>query len=85
MPVLDGLSATRLIREGERRAGTAPIPIIAVTANAFDSDKLATRDAGMDDHLAKPFTSEELAAVLGAWCRLQPQQRSGASRQPAAA
>ncbi len=62
MPVMGGLDATRLIRAcegvGERT------PIIAMTANAMESDRDACLQAGMDDHLAKPFNANNLQAML---------------------
>jgi CheY-like chemotaxis protein len=63
MPVMDGLEATRLIR---RRAGPG-MPIVAITANAFDEDRQACLAAGMNDHLTKPFDSEALYATLLRW------------------
>lgn len=54
MPVMDGLSAARAIRSMERKDATV-IPIIAMTANAFDEDRRRSREAGMDRHLAKPL------------------------------
>jgi CheY-like chemotaxis protein len=59
MPRLDGLEATRLIRA----AGHA-LPIVAMTANAMDSDRQRCLDAGMDDFLAKPVRTRELAEVI---------------------
>ena len=47
MPVMDGLSATRTIREMDRK-DAREIPIIAMTANAFDEDRKRSREAGMD-------------------------------------
>ena len=71
MPVLDGLDATRQIKQlyAERPGGAlkAP-PIIAVTANAFDDDRRRCLAAGMDDYLAKPFDPEELHHLLQKWC-----------------
>jgi len=62
MPVMGGIEATRLIRASEP-AG-AHIPIVAMTANAMDADRQACLDAGMDDHLAKPFQAASLQAIL---------------------
>jgi len=65
MPVMDGLQATRLIRAWERQNGhTPPIPIVAMTANAFDSDRQECQAAGMDDFISKPYRFEALAAML---------------------
>lgn len=59
MPVLDGLEATR-----RARALGYTIPIIGLTANAFDTDRQACLDAGMDGFIAKPITREKLAGAL---------------------
>jgi signal transduction histidine kinase/CheY-like chemotaxis protein/HPt (histidine-containing phosphotransfer) domain-containing protein len=67
MPVLDGIAATRQIRE---RAGAA-VPIIAMTANAFAEDRLDCMAAGMNDHIAKPVNPEQLYATLLRWLPLQ--------------
>jgi CheY-like chemotaxis protein len=67
MPTMDGLTATREIRALEAARGIGPIPIIAVTANAFDSDRAACLAAGMDDFLSKPFSQASLAAMLAKW------------------
>ena len=53
MPVMDGLEATRRIRNGENPLGRT-IPILAMTANAFLEDMQRSREAGMDEHLSKP-------------------------------
>ena len=68
MPKMDGYEASRLIRAQQRYSGAARIPIIALTANALVGDREASLDAGMDDHLCKPFTAEEMQTVLEQWC-----------------
>jgi CheY-like chemotaxis protein len=61
MPNMNGLEATRQIREiPEYR----DVPIIAMTANAFAEDKARCRDAGMNDFLIKPFDPDTLFATL---------------------
>jgi CheY-like chemotaxis protein len=64
MPQMDGLTATRLIRNREARTGSSRIPIVALTANAFTRDAEACIAAGMDDYLSKPFTVVQLHTVL---------------------
>lgn len=68
MPVMNGYAATRRIRRMEDK-GKAKIPILAMTANAFEEDRRNALDAGMDGHLAKPLKVKEimdtLAKVLG--------------------
>ena len=64
MPGMDGLEATRLIREHERAAHRAPVPIIGMTAHARGSDREQCRDAGMNAYLPKPFKPEDLRRVL---------------------
>jgi CheY-like chemotaxis protein len=63
MPGMDGLEATRRIRESVASA----TPIIAMTANAFDEDRAACLDAGMNDHLPKPVNPESLYVMLLRW------------------
>jgi CheY-like chemotaxis protein/HPt (histidine-containing phosphotransfer) domain-containing protein len=64
MPEMDGFEATRSIRAGEACAGGARLPIVALTANAMQSDRTRCLEAGMDDYLSKPFTREQLAEAL---------------------
>ncbi len=65
MPEMDGLEATRQIRsiEGPNKF----IPIVALTANAMQSDHEACRAAGMDDYLTKPINRDDLTACLARW------------------
>ena len=67
MPILDGISATQQIRAYERKHGLSHTPIVALTANAKDSDRRACKAAGMDDFLAKPVRRPELSGVLETW------------------
>jgi len=69
MPVVDGLEATRRIRERERRLGLTPVPVVALTANTSMDDREACRRAGMDHFLGKPFTERELLSVVAACLR----------------
>jgi two-component system, sensor histidine kinase len=67
MPGIDGYDATRFAREREARLGLPRVPIVAVTANAFDEDVARALAAGMDGHLAKPFTRNQLRELLADW------------------
>ncbi|MGZ5058389.1 MAG: response regulator [Methylobacter sp.] len=64
MPVMDGLKATRLIRDNPR---FADLPIIAMTAHAMAEDRAKSLAAGMNDHITKPVNPSQLAAVLQHW------------------
>ena len=63
MPEMDGYKATRAIRSLKDKA-KARIPIVAMTANAFEEDKRNALDAGMDGHIAKPIDIEDLFVLL---------------------
>ena len=67
LPDLDGLTATRQIRQLGPRASS--VPIIALSANAYASDVAACLDAGMDAHLAKPFSIQGLTRAVDRWSR----------------
>jgi signal transduction histidine kinase/CheY-like chemotaxis protein len=67
MPVMDGLTATRAIRALGGRA--ASVPIIALSAGAFASDIQECRDAGMNDHVAKPIVTADLDSAIKRWAR----------------
>ncbi|MBT4100839.1 MAG: response regulator, partial [Gemmatimonadetes bacterium] len=64
MPVMDGLTATQLIRKHELASGISRTPIIAVTANAMESDRERCLAAGMDDFVTKPVRKQALRRVL---------------------
>ncbi|MFK3738002.1 response regulator [Massilia sp. TN1-12] len=70
MPVMDGYEATAAIRA----MGLSALPVIAMTANAFEEDRRRALDAGMDDYIAKPVDLDELVATL---------ERSGARARTA--
>jgi signal transduction histidine kinase len=67
MPGLDGYAATRQVREREGRLRLPRVPIVALTANAFDEDAAMSLVAGMDAHLAKPYSREQLRELLRRW------------------
>ena len=63
MPVMDGLEATRRIRAMDR-ADASRVPIIALTANAFDEDVQRSLQAGLNAHLTKPVQPDALFDTL---------------------
>ena len=63
MPVMNGYEAAKMIRSLDREDAKA-IPIIAMTANAFTEDRLRAKEAGMDEHVAKPVDVESLIKVI---------------------
>ncbi len=68
MPVMDGYEATRQIRQWEQVSGQAQrLPIVALTANALVGDADVCIEAGMDGHLAKPYTRMQLGALMARW------------------
>ncbi len=66
MPVMDGLSAIRQIRELEARSNAAPTPIIVLSANAMPEHLASSRAAGADAHVAKPVTAPALISAMEA-------------------
>lgn len=64
MPELDGFEATQSWRAHERRQGRSPLPIVALTASAVNSDRERCLQSGMDDYLVKPFEMGDLLAMV---------------------
>jgi CheY-like chemotaxis protein len=88
MPVLDGLEATRCIKElyaAQCDRGVRCPPIVAVTAGAFDDDRRRCIAAGMDDHLAKPFDPDALLRVIDRWLRARGSNQPASLRANGAA
>lgn len=67
MPVMDGYQATISLRAREAEESRARLPIVALTANAFDSDRRRCLAAGMDDYLSKPVQMAQLRGLLEKW------------------
>jgi two-component system, sensor histidine kinase and response regulator len=74
MPEMDGLEATRLLRRMPHRQA---VPIIAMTANASVDDRQRCIDAGMNDHLPKPFELTRLTQTLQRWLAPRADQGGG--------
>ncbi len=74
MPVMDGLTATRTIRTQPGAHGH--VPIIAMTANAFDEDRRACAEAGMNDFISKPAAPDTLFITLLHWLQQAPRQKT---------
>lgn len=74
MPVMDGVTATRHLRQWEREQARDPLPVIALTANAMSEEKERCMLAGMDAHLAKPFRREQLLSLLTLYLKPERSQ-----------
>ena len=80
MPVMDGVTASRLVRETH---SAATLPIVAMTANAMKVDRERCLDAGMNDFVTKPINPEELWRALLTWVQPRPGLGPRRSAQPA--
>jgi len=67
MPVMDGYGATEQIRQRERRNNQPRLPIIALTADAYEEDRQRCLAVGMDDFLTKPIALDALQSALRKW------------------
>jgi DNA-binding response OmpR family regulator len=67
MPEMNGYDTVLRIREWERNSGRPTVPIIALTANAFESDRRKAFEVGMNDFLTKPVIVDELRSALARW------------------
>ena len=76
MPVMDGLTASRIIRAMDR-LDARTIPIIAMTANAFTEDEIKAKEAGMDEHIAKPLDRRVLVEVVARLINKEKKHREG--------
>lgn len=71
MPVMDGYTATRAIRQFETENQQKHTPIIAMTANTMENDKQACLQVGMDDYITKPVSQDALQKALSRWLRVE--------------
>jgi len=76
LPELDGIAATRLVRDHEAAHQQRRVPIVALSANGSTDFVDRCLAAGMDDHLAKPFRAGDLARVLGRHLHLAPSAQT---------
>jgi two-component system, sensor histidine kinase and response regulator len=77
MPEMDGFEATMEIRRREQASGSRRVPIVALTANAMAQDRDECLNAGMDDHVAKPFSMQTMQDMLDRW---MPQASAGPAK-----
>lgn len=64
MPLMDGYTATKIIRSKSYLTDSAPVPVLAMTADVLDSDIKRCLDAGMNDHIGKPVAAAEVIAKM---------------------
>jgi CheY-like chemotaxis protein len=74
MPVMDGHTATRMIRDWEKQSNVSPVPIIALTAHAYQEEMQKSLAAGCSDHLTKPIRKNTLLNAMQKWIKQGPQK-----------
>lgn len=79
MPVMDGLTANRLIKEIDKRDGRGYVPVIALTAHALIGDRERIVAAGLDAHLAKPIDKHFLLQTIDRFLKIAQQKKEGKS------
>ncbi len=82
MPVMDGNTATRHIRQWEADNNRLHLPIIALTADVFEEDRQYSLSSGMDDFLAKPINIKTLLSILTQWLPAQTPAAATEATQP---
>ena len=82
MPEMDGIEATRRIRNEQSETDKSDIPIIAMTAHALNGDREKCLRAGMNDYVTKPITPENLAQVLQKWMPTTPKKQEMPDHKP---
>ena len=76
MPHMDGFELARRIRHAERAEHRDRIPILAVTASAFEEEEQKSRAVGMDGFITKPIAIEQLKATLDTWLRAAREEQT---------
>ena len=85
MPEMDGFEATMEIRKREQASRRKRVPIVALTANAMAQDREECLNAGMDDHLSKPFSMQTMQEMLERWVPRAKPARAKSGQAAAAA
>lgn len=85
MPGMDGLETTQRLRQGEAGALSQDVPVIGLTANAFEEDRQACLSAGMNTVLTKPADRQQLLDALCLWMKIEPAAKPASPATPSAA
>jgi CheY-like chemotaxis protein len=71
--VMDGHTAAKMIRDWEKQSNVSPVPIIALTAHAYQEEMQKSFAAGCSDHLTKPIRKNTLLDAMQKWVKQSPQ------------